>query len=535
MTDVKRVFMVDAKPFFPIGSEFLNMAGYSVGDESETEEVFKAVKAANGNTALISIYWDQIELEEGKFDLTSVDIILNYARRYGVRLIFLWFGTWKNGNMDFTPEWIKTNPKRFKRVLLPNGSDIWVLSPHCKANLEADRKAFVELCKHLKTKDGKEHTVIGIQVENEPGILGSDRDYGPEAQAEFNSPVPARLVTAMKAAGKGTVYDMWQEAGGKKSGTWPELFNLAASEFMTAWSFATYIDSVAKAGKAVYDIPMYINVWVMQNSLWTLPGEIYPSGGAVSKVLDIYKWFTPHVDMISPDDSRDFSTYKTILASYARDDNPLFAPECVGGPNMFRAIADYNAIGWTAWIQISKAEDGSVHYGPKMSMDSIRCVSAVIPLLLKYQGTGKIHAIIEEADMEIQRFDFDGYMGAAVFGGGQAPLVAGKDWQHTPASNWPHKHEYTTEGFGGYGLVIQASRNEFYLVGTGYRFLLRHKNKIQSPTLKDEYMFYTLRVEEGHFDQNGEFVVDRRRNGDRIAEGVWVEPDIGVVRVIMCD
>ena len=48
-------------------------------------------------------------------------------------------------------------------------------------------------------------------------------------------------------------------------------------------------------------------------------------------------------------------------------------------------------------------------------------------------------------------------------------------------------------------------------------------------------MFYTLRVEEGHFDQNNEFVVDRRRNGDRIAEGVWVEPDVGVVRVIMCD
>jgi hypothetical protein len=83
--------------------------------------------------------------------------------------------------------------------------------------------------------------------------------------------------------------------------------------------------------------------------------------------------------------------------------------------------------------------------------------------------------------------------------------------------------------------VIQASKNEFYLVGTGYRFQLRHKNKVQSPALKDDWMFYTLRVDEGYFDQNGEFVVDRRRNGDRIAEGVWVEPDVGVVRVIMCD
>ena len=535
MKEVKRVFKVNGKPFFPIGSEFLNVSGYCVNDESETDEVFKAVQAAHGNTALIAVYWDQIEPEEGKFDFTSVDALLTGARRYGVRLILLWFGTWKNGNMDFTPEWIKTNPQRFKRVLLPNGSDIWVLSPHCKANLEADKKAFAAFCKHLRVKDSTDQTVIGIQVENEPGIIGSDRDYGPEAQADFNRPVPIKLVNGMKAAGKGTVYDLWQAAGGKKSGNWSELFDLAASELMTAWSFATYIDSVAEAGKAAYDIPMYINVWVMEQSLWTLPGKIYPSGGAVTKVLDIYKWFTPHVDMISPDDSRDFSSYKSILDSYAREDNPLFAPECVGGPNMFRAIADYNAIGWTAWIQISQSEDGSVHYGPKMSIDSIRCAAAVIPLLLKYQGTGKIHAIIEEADMELQRFDFDGYAGAAVFGGGQIPITAGKDWRHSPAADWPHKHQYSTGGFGAYGLVIQASRNEFYFVGTNYKFLLRHKNKVQSPTLKDEYMFYTLRVDEGHFDQNGEFVVDRRRNGDRIAEGVWVEPDVGVVRVIMCD
>ena len=47
-----------------------------------------------------------------------------------------------------------------------------------------------------KTKDGTEQTVVGIQVENEPGIMGSDRDYGPQAQAEFDSPVPAKILTA---------------------------------------------------------------------------------------------------------------------------------------------------------------------------------------------------------------------------------------------------------------------------------------------------------------------------------------------------
>jgi hypothetical protein len=46
---------------------------------------------------------------------------------------------------------------------------------------------------------------------------------------------------------------------------------------------------------------------------------------------------------------------------------------------------------------------------------------------------------------------------------------------------------------------------------------------------------YFVSVDEGHFDQNGEFVADRRRNGDEIKRGVWVYPDVGVVRVITCD
>src|SRR5208337_641712 len=112
------------------------------------------------------------------------------------------------------------------------------------------KKAFRALCKHLKTKDSTEQTVIGIQVEIESGILGSDRDYGPEAQAVFDSPVPAKLVAAMKDAGKGRVYDLWQQAGGKKSGTWPELFGWSAGELMSAWSVATYHDGLAEAGKA---------------------------------------------------------------------------------------------------------------------------------------------------------------------------------------------------------------------------------------------------------------------------------------------
>jgi hypothetical protein len=44
-----------------------------------------------------------------------------------------------------------------------------------------------------------------------------------------------------------------------------------------------------------------------------------------------------------------------------------------------------------------------------------------------------------------------------------------------------------------------------------------------------------LLVDEGHFDDSGRYVVDRRRNGDESNHGVWAVPDCGVIHVVMCD
>jgi beta-galactosidase GanA len=197
MTDNKRLFTVNGKPFYPLGRHRIYMGGYSVRDEAEIEANFKTAKLTNGNTVCLAIFWDQLEPEEGKFNFSSIDTLISIARRYELKLIFLWFATWKNGVMDYAPAWMKADSKRFKRVTASNGKSIWVLSSHCQANLDADKQAFKALCQHLKDTDRGEQTVIGLQVENEPGILGSDRDYSPEGQAVFDSPVPAELISAM--------------------------------------------------------------------------------------------------------------------------------------------------------------------------------------------------------------------------------------------------------------------------------------------------------------------------------------------------
>ena len=541
MTDVSRPFTVDGKPFFTLGGQSKNSSGYN---DAESEMAFRAVKLLHGNTLEIPVYWEQIEPEEGRFDLGSVDALLASARRYDLKLVLLWFGTWKNGNMEYVPAWVKTNPQRFARVLSPSGKDVWGLSSHCQATFEADRRAFTALCRHLKEND-QERTVIALQIENEPGILGADRDYGPEGQAEFEGPVPGELVAKMKAAGQGRVYDLWQQAGGREAGSWPELFGWPGGEMMSAWSIATYIDRLAQAGKAVYDLPMYVNVWLGE-MYWRNPGDSYPSGGAVVKTLDIYRWFTPHIDLIAPDiyiaDSRG---YEAICAAYARPDNPLFVPESApfgsNAWNMFRAIADYNAVGYHCFgVEHLVGPDGSVQPLAQMLVDSFRCVAAAIPLLLQYQGTGRIHAIVQEENQGHQVLELEGYRGIAQFGPGRRPYV-GKDWRHPPRTGVRPLMD-TTDGERGRGLLIQVSPHEFYLVGAGFQLLLRPRiapEQALDMSLASEFALTRLAnyvlVDEGHFDQDGKFVVDRRRNGDETDHGVWVEPDVGVIHVLLCD
>ena len=66
-----------------------------------------------------------------------------------------------------------------------------ILSPHSDNNLHADIHAFAALMRHLKMIDGTDHTVLMVQVENEPGTYGTNRDYSPVAQQLFGGPVPA--------------------------------------------------------------------------------------------------------------------------------------------------------------------------------------------------------------------------------------------------------------------------------------------------------------------------------------------------------
>lgn len=190
-------FTVQGKPFFSIGGQTHNSSSYVLAD---MERAWRSVKALGGNTVATPICWDAFEPEEGNFNQSYVTDLIDDARRAGLRLVFLWFATWKNGTMEYCPVWVKEDMERFQRVLCADGTLTSVLSSHCEENWQADCKAFCRLMQILKDHDGNEQTVIGVQIENEAGILApTKRDFGPLGQGAYETDVPSQLIEYAKA------------------------------------------------------------------------------------------------------------------------------------------------------------------------------------------------------------------------------------------------------------------------------------------------------------------------------------------------
>ena len=117
--------VVDGRPFLILGGELHNSSSSNI---EYMRPIWGRLPALKLNTVLAPISWELIEPEEGVFDFTLVDGLIRDARRHDLRLIFLWFGSWKNGMSSYIPAWVKQDYRRFPRVKIQNGQTIKVLS-----------------------------------------------------------------------------------------------------------------------------------------------------------------------------------------------------------------------------------------------------------------------------------------------------------------------------------------------------------------------------------------------------------------------
>ena len=282
---VKQMF-VDGKPFIMLSGELHNSSASSI---EYMKPIWDKLAAMHLNTVVSTVNWELLEPEEGKFNFDLVDAQIQEARKRDMRLVIIWFASWKNGGSNYTPLWVKTNPLRFpvqarkpattgsSSSMFREGDRTMPLSPLGEASMLAEARAFRALMRHIREVD-PQHTVIMMQVDNEMGLLGDSRDRSPLADAAWVKPVPVDLMnffTKNKATLLPEMQEVWGRNGYKTSGTWAEVFGKDewAEEVFMAWYYSRYLNKVIIEGKAELNIPMYVNAWLGPQPGQLLPGD----------------------------------------------------------------------------------------------------------------------------------------------------------------------------------------------------------------------------------------------------------------------
>ena len=488
---------VDGQPFLLLGAQVHN----SSGSGPDLERAWDQLRQLHANTLEVPIYWSELEPEEGRLDFSQVDEVLAGARAHGVRLVLLWFATWKNGAMDYAPGWVKADPERFPRMLDRAGDPVRVLSPHSRSNLEADRRAFVALMSHLRDKD-EQRTVIMVQVQNEPGSLFVDRDHCEAAEALFAANVPAELTSAL----------------GRPRGSWAQAFGSVASDAFSAYFVARYVDQIARAGKEVLDLPMSVNAWLLERKSWQRPGEQYPSGGPTSGLLDVWKAAAPSIDVLAPDIYvRDYVGFRQACASYRRDDNPLLVPETFAGSAgaryAFYAVGEFGAIGYAPFGFNRRDGATELREDHRELAKSFRLLANAAPVLLRLRREAaplSVQVAVEEEQLASHLLRFDGWDALVQFG----PVRRAYGGEFADG----------TPGRTGRALVMQVEADGFLLAGVDAAVQFRPADR--------ELTGQLLRVERGSLEGD-EWRAEDVLNGDQTFFGLRLGSRGSVLRVAL--
>jgi beta-galactosidase GanA len=493
---------VDGNAYLIRGGELGNS---SASNLDYLRPYWSKLKSMHLNTVLSPVYWELIEPSEGKFDFSSVDGSIRDARANDMRLVLLWFGSWKNSMSTYVPSWVKHDQSRFPRAKAEDASSQEILSAFESNNWASDARAFGALMAHLRSSDS-EHTVLMIQVENEVGFLPSSREHGATANKMFEAAVPTQLTTYLSKNREYLVPQLrtlWEQNGAKSKGTWKELFGngAAGEEIFTAWYYAKYVEFVTQAGKRAYPLPMYLNVALNRPNV--APGK-YPSGGAVPHLIDIWKAGAPSLDMISPDVY--FPNFSELVAHYDRSDNTFFIPEANNAgraestADALLAIGAHRAIGYSPFSIENVTDEG------RMRIESAYALlEQLTPLILQTQSSNSISAARPN-------ISFDGKLDESP----QTISLGDYTFKVDFIYPWSPKDQQNMAAHGV--LFAKVDRDEYYVVGSGLSIAV---------SVKDGHGFVGFdKVWEGSFE-DGLWKPGRLLNGDQTHQGrrLLFEPD----------
>ena len=398
-----------------LGGELSNSAVTSVED---ADEVIPRMKTLGLNTVLVPAYWEFLEPEEGKFDFTLIDRTIQRARENQLKIVFLWFGAWKNSMSCYAPLWFKKDTKRFPRACTEEGKPLEIASAFSENVFQADNRAFEALIKHIVAVGND--VVSMIQVENEIGMLESARDHSKLADEIYKKGVPQELIDYLKKHQKELhpwLKERMETSSNRKSSLsredlggfpWTSLFgdDLYTDEIFMAYYYAKYVGRLCETARKHTQIPLYVNA--AMNSRGRLPGQ-YPSAGPLAHLIDLWHAGAPQLAMLAPDI---YDTgFKGWADQYALPNNRLFIPEsrCCenSGVRALYAFGEHHALGFSPFAidQASPRETTSVTHAYELVRQLSSLTAHRSPLTSKSYGLlfdqQDKERVIQEGDLTI--------------------------------------------------------------------------------------------------------------------------------------
>ena len=524
--------IVNDKPFLILGGELGNSSASCAED---IERIFPKLERMGLNTVLVPAYWDLTEPVEGQFDFSLTDKVIDQARKNHLKVIFLWFGAWKNSMSCYTPLWFKENYKKYPRSYTENGKPLEIASAFSEEVFKADNRAFSQWMKHIASIDKEEGTVIMIQIENEIGMLESARDHSALASKAFHAPVPEEFVSYLQKNKKRLHPQMlkkWGSQGYKTAGNWQEIFgaDIYTDEIFMAYHYAKYVERMAQTARSIYNVPLYVNA--AMNSRGRKPGE-YPSAGPLAHLIDAWHCGAPSIDILAPDLYD--NGFIDWVAQYHLHNNPLFIPEIKltenDGVRAFYIFAEHDAIG----ISPFSIEDGSDN-PDNMLVAGYRHLNELMPLLTQYQGKGVMKGLLFDQQDKERILEMDDLVLTC-----RHNFTLPWDPRATDGSTWPE----------GGGIILRINKNEYIIAGNGIVVEFAKKSEkamdvtpkalgedgFAQAGSKEKTTMKTQQwkgsrcgigsVDEVKVNKDGSFSFVRRLNGDQDHQGRHVRISVG--------
>jgi hypothetical protein len=274
--------------------------------------------------------------------------------------------------------------------------------------------------------------------------------------------------------------------------SWSEVFGGAAGEVFMAWHYGTFIEAVTRAGKDEYALPMYVNAQLPAPQ--ERAGE-YPSGGPHPYFLDVWRAAAPSIDFYSPDIY--WPNFEYWVQRYQLPGNPIFVPEARLESAPYNALYAYgqgHAFGFSPFAIESLALPEK-DPDPKPGMIQVyELLESIRDLLPDAQVAGSTRGLVLHATSPRPT---------------QTVALGGYLFEATLSRSWPAR---TVIADDGAMLILQASPDEFYIVGSGLTVSFARDPDADTKIAGIASVEQVSRV-------SGQWTTERRLNGDQTNQG----------------